>query len=252
MNIKEELPLAFGVERTKRKYRLRLARYMGLVEAIETWISEQPPESAPFDLLDIGPGSGRSMRFIDGHGSIDKINFHGIDINPNRLETLYKNEEWKLTRGDVSDGLPFPDAQFDIVVCEQVLEHLPNPEFTLREIARVMRPGGLAILGVPVCLPGAAWLLSRLKQHLVPHLKHYTRAARGTHLRMFSQLSFVRLVKNTPDLEVVDTRGFRFFSGGIQGPFEDYRWFWRFNAFLGRLVPWLCMEIQVICRKRDN
>jgi SAM-dependent methyltransferase len=46
-------------------------------------------------------------------------------------------------------ALPFASATYDLVVCNHVLEHLPDDESALREIARVLAPGGLAVLTVP-------------------------------------------------------------------------------------------------------
>lgn len=45
--------------------------------------------------------------------------------------------------------LPFADASFDAVICSQVLEHVFEPEVFLREIGRVLRPGGRLVLTVP-------------------------------------------------------------------------------------------------------
>ena len=45
--------------------------------------------------------------------------------------------------------LPFPDASFDAVICNQVLEHVFEPDSFLREIARVLRNGGRLLLTVP-------------------------------------------------------------------------------------------------------
>ena len=52
----------------------------------------------------------------------------------------------------VSDGasLGFRDASFDSVLCTQVLEHVPDAQAVLLEIARVLRPGGLALVTVPL------------------------------------------------------------------------------------------------------
>ncbi len=47
------------------------------------------------------------------------------------------------------EALPFADASFDVVVCTQVLEHVPEPAETLRELRRVLRPGGKLLLTAP-------------------------------------------------------------------------------------------------------
>ena len=46
------------------------------------------------------------------------------------------------------EALPLPDAAFDAVVCWDVIEHVQSPERVLREIARVLRPGGVALITV--------------------------------------------------------------------------------------------------------
>ena len=52
-------------------------------------------------------------------------------------------------RADLGQPLPFADGVFDGAVCTEVLEHVPDPGFLLRELARVVRPGALAIVTVP-------------------------------------------------------------------------------------------------------
>lgn len=47
-------------------------------------------------------------------------------------------------------ALPFADASYDIVYASHVLEHVPDDRAALREISRILRPGGLAILPVPI------------------------------------------------------------------------------------------------------
>jgi hypothetical protein len=70
------------------------------------------------------------------------------------------------------------------------------------------------------------------------------------HVQAWSKASFLRLVRQTcPNLTIETTRGFRIISGGILRPLEYLRWWWRFNRLLGRLVPSLCIEIQVVAQK---
>ena len=54
-------------------------------------------------------------------------------------------------RADICN-LPFSDQQFDWVVCNHVLEHIPNDKIAMQEIYRVLKPGGTAILQVPLRL----------------------------------------------------------------------------------------------------
>lgn len=50
-------------------------------------------------------------------------------------------------------NIPFPDQTFDVVLCNHVLEHVKNDIQAMREIARVLKPGGFAILQVPFFFP---------------------------------------------------------------------------------------------------
>jgi SAM-dependent methyltransferase len=52
-------------------------------------------------------------------------------------------------RGVDLQDQPFPDGSYDLVVCNHVLEHVPDDDRALRELARVLAPGGLAVITVP-------------------------------------------------------------------------------------------------------
>ncbi len=54
---------------------------------------------------------------------------------------------------DIEGGLPFGEGTFDLVWCTEVIEHLRNPKNLLREIQRVLKPGGVVILTAP----NSAW-----------------------------------------------------------------------------------------------
>jgi SAM-dependent methyltransferase len=72
----------------------------------------------------------------------------GIDIadaNLRRIEAF----GMRAIKHDLEQPLPFADGVFDTVVCSEILEHLFRPDLLLREIMRVLKPGGRVILTVP-------------------------------------------------------------------------------------------------------
>jgi SAM-dependent methyltransferase len=52
-------------------------------------------------------------------------------------------------RADLDRGAPLADGRFDAAVCSHVLEHLPHAERLIADVARILRPGGFAIVAVP-------------------------------------------------------------------------------------------------------
>jgi SAM-dependent methyltransferase len=61
---------------------------------------------------------------------------------------------WDQSRVDIVcdiTEIPEPDESFDAVLCTEVLEHLPSPVAALREMARLLRPGGTMLLTAPFC-----------------------------------------------------------------------------------------------------
>ncbi len=238
--------LAFGVERNSRRFRLRLARYKGLAETLAAFVKEhQSAGRGQVELLDIAPGSGRSLRFLEAEGGAENVNWSGVDISERRLETIYKPERWQLKQADVTRGLDYPDARFDVCLCEQLLEHLTDTKGVVAEIDRVLKPGGLAIFGVPTFPPGIAWL-----RHLAGVLREKMTGTHRSHVQTFTCGSFCALLKTRPSFEIIEARGFRWVSGGILAPLEKHEWWYRLNRKMGGLVPWLCTEIQVVIRKR--
>jgi SAM-dependent methyltransferase len=87
--------------------------------------------------------------------------------------------------GGNATAMPFGDGVFDRVIAAEVLEHIPDDQRALHEIARVLRPGGLLAVTVPAWLPERiCWRLSD-DYHNVPggHVRIYTRAELEAKLR---------------------------------------------------------------------
>ena len=98
-------------------------------------------------FLDAGCGDGRHLAAIAAAG-YRPSRVVGVDISERILETARATAaplEPELVRANL-EALPLGDAAFDLVLCTQVIEHLLDVEAGMRELARVLRPGGTLIL----------------------------------------------------------------------------------------------------------
>jgi SAM-dependent methyltransferase len=238
--------LAFGVDRTRKQlYSLRQARYQALAFDIQRMAAEYAHFGRPLRLLDIGVNDGISRKYLNAWPASQNIDFYGADLD--ELD-VHEREKWKgFWTGDFMEGYPdITSGTFDVVICEQVLEHLPELETAVRTLERVLRPGGTLFVGVPI-FPHGFHLLRKPVVAMVDGVQANPRK-RG-HVQAFSLITFKRLLRQYTNLEITEARGFRIISGGILRPLENHRAWWRFNRWLGSVVPGLCIEVQVIARK---
>lgn len=103
-------------------------------------------------IVDVGCGDGR---FVKRLRSIGYVNVWGVDplIYCSSYEREYVarrlNEEFPFRL--MQDGkIPFPDGSVDVVLSNQVVEHVEDKRTHFQEILRVLRPGGFALLVIPV------------------------------------------------------------------------------------------------------
>lgn len=246
---KKRRHLAFGVESNHRRYRLRLARYAALAETLAAIADARGERAgAPLRLLDAGAGNGRTVRYLEPHGALDSFEFHAIEIDPHRIDRLYGKERWREIKNvDLTEGAPYQDEFFDVVVCEQVLEHLHDADSILKDLVRVLRPGGVLIIGVPTFPPG----LATIRRRIVPLFDRIAGRERG-HCQVFTAAGLRRFARSSGHLTIDQIRGFRVLSGGVLAPLENYQWWYRFNRRLGELAPALCVECQAIATKANG
>ena len=96
--------------------------------------------------LDLGCGTGEMMRrILQADASKDLC---GIDLSEEMLAAARSKlpAQVRLLLGD-SEALPFPDASFDVVFCNDSFHHYPAPRNVLREVRRVLKPGGTFLMG---------------------------------------------------------------------------------------------------------
>jgi ubiquinone/menaquinone biosynthesis C-methylase UbiE len=113
-----------------------------ILEATVAKIRELAPQMRG-DYLDVGAGNGE---LIDRVIREFQVTPHACDYRDD-LMTL---ANIKVAVADLNrEPLPYPDASFDLVTCTEVIEHLEHFRFALREISRVLRPGGVFVVSTP-------------------------------------------------------------------------------------------------------
>lgn len=146
-------------------------------------------------VLDIGCGAGRLMLRQARRG----CRVTGIDLVERDLPRARRLLEGAGQRADLIVGdagrLPFQAETFDFVSCTETLEHLADYRMALREIARVLRGGGRAVMSVPEPLP----------ELLIFSLSEMYRTDPWGHRRIFSRGGIVRAAEEA-GLEVYATR----------------------------------------------
>ena len=117
--------------------RCLLGRYLAsILELVE--------QSGAHQILDVGCGEGFVLRYLREHSTIPVA---GIDIDRSVLNVArHLNSRNVILQGDIS-GLPLAEESYDLILCNQVLEHLGDPLRALEELQRVA--GRHCIISVP-------------------------------------------------------------------------------------------------------
>jgi ubiquinone/menaquinone biosynthesis C-methylase UbiE len=91
-------------------------------------------------VLDIGGGTGKIMSWIAPHVKRTIV----LDPSPGMIEQCQKRGiECVLGK---AEQIPFPDASFDLVMMNDVFHHVGDKELAIREISRVLTPGGHVVI----------------------------------------------------------------------------------------------------------
>ncbi|MCW5764479.1 MAG: class I SAM-dependent methyltransferase [Phycisphaeraceae bacterium] len=183
-------------------------------------------------ILDAGCGLGEVLADIP-----DRYKLFGFDYARSNVEFTKRRLG---ARADVRQGsiyeIPFPDNSMDAALCLEVLEHIEDDARGVRDIARVLKPGGILIVAVPYTFYWADY------KRLMGHFRHYTRQSLSTMLEQ-NGLKPVEILPNFPNWHQTYTRRYvalrarvltvgKAFGGGSV---FSFKWPWHSQRAIDRL-----------------
>lgn len=183
-------------------------------------------------VLDIGAGHGDDLNNIMKLNS--KASFFAIECYKKYADELESKKIKTFNINIEKDVFPFENCSIDIIICNQVLEHTKDIFWILHECTRVLKKGGVLIIGVPNL---AAWH-NRLFLFLgktPPCIE-----LEGNHVRGFTYKNFVNFLNNSFNgYKLIKYRGAGFY------PFSGVA-----AKFLSRIIPTFSWGMFVMLEKR--
>jgi ubiquinone/menaquinone biosynthesis C-methylase UbiE len=161
-------------------------------------IAKHAPEIPVARALEYGPGSGIYLPVLARHcgevvaADVERAYLAGIKQLSREIDGL------KLVEDDIQDSL-FKDDSFGLVLCSEVLEHVPDPERSLQTLFRIVQPGGIAVVTTPqryslmeLCckvafLPGVVQLVRKIYREPVLPTGHISLRTSGAFTKAIRQ-----------------------------------------------------------------
>lgn len=147
------------------------------------------------NLLDIGCADGTKTIQYAKMLSILLENVYGIETKPEYVKLA--QEHFKIINANLEhETFPFQDQEIEIIICNQLLEHLKNIYFPLSEMDRVLKIGGYLIIGIP----NLAALLNRI--FIFFGRQPSCNVIMGPHVRCFTHKGFLKFIKQNTNFEL--------------------------------------------------
>lgn len=148
--------------------------------------------SSGSSILEIGCGSGYGTKLLSKNA--EKI--IGLDVDKKTVEQISKKNGSEKCIFEFYDGMkiPYKDESFDAVVSFQVIEHIKDDKNIIKEISRVLRPGGILLMATP--------------NRIFRLVEYGQKSSNKFHIREYSFREFKNLLGNAfSDINIFGVRG---------------------------------------------
>lgn len=139
MRLRKVLRKVFGLRKSDRSELSTPTIHRAILRAI----ARAAPDDLTGDYLDVGSGAGELLTLVQKRYGVRRFACDYTD-------TLMRVPDQPVAIVDLnSEPLPFEDNRFTLVTCAETIEHLERYRETLREIHRVLKPGGILVITTP-------------------------------------------------------------------------------------------------------
>jgi len=156
--------------------------------------------SGPKSLLDVGCANGERTIRIAKYFNINLQKAYGVDYNKKNIATCKGLFNAKVIDLEI-ENLPYKNNSFDLVMCNQILEHLKNYKKVIDDLIRVTCHKGYIAIGIP----NLAHLINRL--YLIYGVQPMCLTLNSSHVRGFTHKSFIEMLSTLEEVTLVDCRG---------------------------------------------
>ncbi|MGF1477297.1 MAG: methyltransferase [Geminicoccaceae bacterium] len=174
-------------------------------ETVTAWAADHCRSLERARILDLGLGSGQDLLNIRAALPDNGLELHGVESHPPHVASA-RESGIQVAQIDLErERLLHGDATIDVVIANQVIEHTKEIFWIFAEVARVLRPGGIAIIGVPnlASLHNRVALLVGQQPPAIETL--------GPHVRGFTAPAFRRFVTATGHFTLEARAGANFY-----------------------------------------